>query len=313
VALLGVGTPAATALASLALAAALFHTFNHGLFKSLLFLIAGSLFLRTGTQDLNRMGGWLRRMPWTAGAALVAGLAIAGAPLTNGFASKWCLFVVTFQSGNVLPWLPVLGAIGVLTSALTLAVVVKFFGAAFLGRSPADMNPELRDGSQELPRQQRLAQCIPALLCLVLGLVPAVGLATARLALETSRHGLAVHLADAFPASTGAAGGMAWVGGVAVMTPLLLAALLAAAIGLGMILTRGGGAERRATVPWLCGYTSESVCRYAARDYFGALKPWLSWLSGGRVRGRRSVPAPGPETPAAPAPTMVNRGATLDA
>ncbi|RQW78153.1 MAG: NADH dehydrogenase, partial [Methylococcus sp.] len=280
VALLGVSTPAATALASLALAAALFHTFNHGLFKSLLFLIAGSLFLRTGTQDLNRMGGWLRRMPWTAAAALVAGLAIAGVPLTNGFASKWCLFVVTFQSGHLLPWLPLLGAIGVLTSALTLGVVVKFFGAAFLGRTPAGMTVDSEPGVPELPRRQLVAQLLPAVICLGLGLFPALGLATARMALETSRHGLAIPLADAVPATAHAAGGLAWVGGAAVMTPLLLLALLAAAIALGRFLVRCAGAERRVTVPWLCGYTSESVCRYPARDYFGALKPWLARLSG---------------------------------
>ena len=313
VALLGVGTPAATALASLALAAALFHTFNHGLFKSLLFLIAGSLFLRTGTQDLNRMGGWLRRMPWTAAAALVAGLAIAGVPLTNGFASKWCLFVVAFQSGNELPWLPLFGAIGVLTSALTLAVVVKFFGAAFLGRTPAGMAVDLKVGSHELPRQQLAAQFIPAVICVGLGLLPAVGLATARMALETSRHGLAIPLADAFPTAAGAAGGMAWVGGAAVMTPILLLALLAAAIGVAMLLVRWGGAERRAAVPWLCGYTSDSVCRYPARDYFGAIKPWLARVSGRRQAGRRGAPAADSQSGPAPAPTVVNRSAPMDA
>jgi hydrogenase-4 component B len=308
IALLGQGTASGTVLASLALAAALFHTVNHGLFKSLLFLVAGSLFLRTGTQDLNRMGGWLRRMPWTAGAALVAGLSIAGAPLTNGFASKWCLFVVTFQSGRELFWLPVMGAIGVLTSALTLAVMVKFFGAAFLGRTAPEERVSEGVGGCELPGYQVVAQWCPAVICLGLGLLPILGLRAVQLALETSRQGLAILLADAFPASPARGGGFEWVGGTAVMIPVILLVLLGAASGLAVLLIRWAGIRRRAVAPWLCGYAGEGVTRYVARDYFGALKPWLGKVSGQTRRGR-SDPALRPRVyPAMARPTAGPEG-----
>ena len=84
-------------MAALALFGALFHTVNHGLFKALLFLNAGSMLCATGTQDLNRMGGLMRYMPVTAVTALVASFSIAGVPLFNGFASKWSLYVAAFQ------------------------------------------------------------------------------------------------------------------------------------------------------------------------------------------------------------------------
>ena len=65
--------------AAIALAAALLHTLNHAVFKALLFLGAGSFERAAGSLGLDRLGGLLRRLPWTGGAFLVGALAIAGA------------------------------------------------------------------------------------------------------------------------------------------------------------------------------------------------------------------------------------------
>jgi hydrogenase-4 component B len=81
------------ALAAIGFYGALFHGLNHGLFKSLLFLNAGSMLYATGTQDLNRLGGMMKYMPLTALTALVASFSISGVPLFNGFASKWSIYV----------------------------------------------------------------------------------------------------------------------------------------------------------------------------------------------------------------------------
>ena len=77
-----------TALAGLALSAALFHTINHAVFKSLLFLGAGSIQSAAGTRDLNALGGLARAMPVTALAFAVGAAAISGLPPLNGFASE---------------------------------------------------------------------------------------------------------------------------------------------------------------------------------------------------------------------------------
>ena len=64
--------------AAFALAAALLHTLNHAVFKALLFLGAGAFERAVGALELDRLGGLLRRMPWTGGAFLVGAMAIAG-------------------------------------------------------------------------------------------------------------------------------------------------------------------------------------------------------------------------------------------
>ena len=86
--------------AALALGAALLHCLNHAVFKALLFLGAGSIERATGGLHLDRMGGLLRRMPWTGSAVLVGALAIAGVPLLNGFASEWPAFQVLLGLGR---------------------------------------------------------------------------------------------------------------------------------------------------------------------------------------------------------------------
>ena len=78
--------------AALALVAALLHAYNHALFKSLLFLGAGSFYDATHTLNLNRLGGLQRRMPFTGAAMLVGCCSIAGLPLFNGFVSEWLTF-----------------------------------------------------------------------------------------------------------------------------------------------------------------------------------------------------------------------------
>ena len=75
--------------AAFALGAALLHTLNHAVFKALLFLGAGAFERAVGSLELDRLGGLLRRMPWTGGAFLVGAMAIAGLPPLNGFASEW--------------------------------------------------------------------------------------------------------------------------------------------------------------------------------------------------------------------------------
>ena len=88
--------------AALALTAALIHALNHSLFKSLLFLVTGSVLHATKTRNLGKLGGLIRRMPWVATLALVGTLSIAGLPPFNGFVSEWLLL----QSFLFTPQIP---------------------------------------------------------------------------------------------------------------------------------------------------------------------------------------------------------------
>ncbi|HQR29619.1 MAG TPA: proton-conducting transporter membrane subunit, partial [Anaeromyxobacteraceae bacterium] len=77
------------ALVLLGFAGAALHVVNHALFKSLLFLGAGSVQHATGTRDLERLGGLGRAMPATSALFLVGAAAISGLPPLNGFASEF--------------------------------------------------------------------------------------------------------------------------------------------------------------------------------------------------------------------------------
>lgn len=67
-------------IAVLALMAALYHTFNHAMFKGELFLGAGALLYSTGTRNMEKMGGLFRRMPATAICFLIGALGHLGHP-----------------------------------------------------------------------------------------------------------------------------------------------------------------------------------------------------------------------------------------
>lgn len=158
-------------LATLSLLSALFHSLNHALFKSLLFLAAGSVVHATRTRDIEHLGGLARRMPATTSLFFTGAVAIAALPPLNGFASEVLVFIALFTSITVVdPFLKVLFliclALFALTSALSAACFVKAFGSVFLAlpRSPESA------GAQEVPGAMLAGPALLALACVVLGL-----------------------------------------------------------------------------------------------------------------------------------------------
>jgi hydrogenase-4 component B len=161
------------AWAAFALAAALLHCVNHAVFKALLFLGAGTFERAVGSLEIDRLGGLLRRMPWTGGAFLIGAMAIAGLPPLNGFASEWLtlqglLHVSLFgHIGDGIAGALALAALAA-TAALALFCFVKVVGLVLLGppRTPAVAAAE----EPQLP--MRAAVVFLALACVVLGVAP---------------------------------------------------------------------------------------------------------------------------------------------
>ncbi|MBN2506121.1 MAG: peroxiredoxin family protein [Verrucomicrobia bacterium] len=298
--LVGSADPAIRALAVAGFCGALFHVINHSLFKSLLFLNAGSVLHATGTQDMNQLGGLLRFMPATALSALVASAAIAGVPLSSGFASKWSIFLGAIQGHPAAWWLPLAATIAILTSAVTLALMTKFYGAVFLTRASSlvlNRAAQTRQPGLDVPTTMKLAQAALATLCLGFGLLPAAGFGLVDRALQASRQGLGTVLADAAPVTAGAWTGVGGAAGQAVYAPLLVLLVLGLAFAFARLLARAGGAPRRAAAPWLCGYaTAHEMNRYRASHFYADIQRHLEWAGG------RLAPPPAPE-PATPPPT----------
>jgi hydrogenase-4 component B len=123
--------------------AAAFHTVNHGLFKSVLFLAGGNVVHATHTRNMEHMGGLIKRMPFTALCFLIGAMGAAALPPLNGFASEWMVFQALL-SGVQIPQAEVaIGtplAVGVLalTSGLAAVCFVKAFGIGFLAMARSD-------------------------------------------------------------------------------------------------------------------------------------------------------------------------------
>ncbi len=280
-ALLAHGGGKFTALAAVGLFGALFHVLNHGLFKALLFLNAGSMLQATHTQDLNKMGGLMKYMPLTAVTALVASFSISGVPLFNGFASKWSLYVAAIQGSGAAKYLAICAIIAILTSALTLASFIKFFGASFLSRSSQVVTRAAARGRLEVGWMMQGPQVLLAALCVLLGVLPVLAFRLIELALAASRQGFGATLAEARPLEAGWSGGLAQAGSGALFVPLALVVVLGLTFLVSRALAKLGGARRRSAAPWLCGYVQEADChRYVAHNFYGEIKRYFRWLGG---------------------------------
>src|SRR5512142_346495 len=161
------------ALAALALAATLYHSLNHAMFKSLLFVGTGAILHSTGERNMGRLGGLIHRMPWAAVLVLVGVLAIAGLPPLNGFVSEW-LLLQAFLLSPGLPnsyinmLVPVAAAVIALAAALAAYVMVKFYGVIFLGQP----REKVLEHAHDAGIWKRIGMGWLALACVALGLAP---------------------------------------------------------------------------------------------------------------------------------------------
>lgn len=166
----GWGLPELAAIAALA---AVYHVLNHAAYKGLLFLAAGAVDRATGTRELDRLGGLIRLMPWTAGFFLIGALAIAGVPPLNGYISEWMTLEVLLRT-NAIPHTATRiavaagGAAVALTAGLAVTAFVRAFAVAFVG---IGRSPEART-AREAPRTMRIAMGALAFLCVGLGVLP---------------------------------------------------------------------------------------------------------------------------------------------
>jgi NADH:ubiquinone oxidoreductase subunit 5 (subunit L)/multisubunit Na+/H+ antiporter MnhA subunit len=266
-------------LASVALAAALLHVLNHALFKGLLFLGAGSVVRATGTRDLDRLGGLMRRMPVTAALFTLGAVAIAGLPPLNGFVSEWALLQALVRAGGRAPAvlglaMPVAVAAVALAAGLAAATFVKAVGTGLqaLPRS------EAAERAVEAPMSMQAGMALLASGCVALGLLPW---------LLASSLGRAVRTAGApvDPFGDGVTQ-LRLAGGASVMSPLLVAVVLVAGVVIVVAATRALGAAtaRRRAENWGCGrvfqtarmeYTATSFAEPLQRVFDDVLHPEL--------------------------------------
>jgi NADH-quinone oxidoreductase subunit L len=111
--------------------ASMFHLMTHAFFKALLFMAAGLVIhALSGEQDIRKMGGLARELPWTYRAFLIGALALAAIPPFAGFFSKDAILSSLIDQG-ALGWL--LWAAGITGAFLTGLYTFRLLFIVFFG------------------------------------------------------------------------------------------------------------------------------------------------------------------------------------
>lgn len=248
----------------LGMAGCLLHVWNHSLFKSLLFLSAGSVLHAAHTRHIDSLGGLAKRMPWTAAMFAVGAVAICGLPPLNGFVSE--LFVYLGLLSAVLTDEPLITVIAVpvlaMIGALALACFVKVYGAVFLGTGRTDVCAE----AHEAPLTMRLPMLVLAGCCVLIGLAPV-------LFIEVLDSTLSSWLLESTP-STLSIGRIAPLKTVSWMSVLLVALVIPAAAFI-----RRSGRTSRSGGTWDCGYACPTArIQYTASSFAQMIVAMFRWV-----------------------------------
>ncbi|MEI6655613.1 MAG: proton-conducting transporter membrane subunit [Verrucomicrobiota bacterium] len=248
----------------LALAGGLWHVWNHGLFKALLFFGAGSVLHATGTRNMSRLGGLWRAMPWTTGLFALGAVAISGLPPLNGFVSEWLVFLGLFDATlargpaawAALPAAVMLGA----TGALALACFVKVCGVVFLG-APR---------SNEATRAHECGPCMRGAMGVLGGLCVVIGLAPLAFWPAIAR---AVGAWNPAWSGTGTPAALFQLGWVHV------GLVMSAAVAGGWLWRRVRRCGLTRAVTWDCGYAAPMArMQYTAGSFAGIITEWCTWI-----------------------------------
>jgi len=258
-------------LAGLAFSAALYHVFNHALFKSLSFMGAGAVLQATHTKDVDQLGGLIKKMPYTAVFFLVGSVAIAALPPLNGFISEWLTFQVLLFLPQVLVGITgkvfsaLLIALLGLTGALAAACFATAFGITFLAKPRSEQANE----AVEAPPTMLVGMGMLAGLCIVLGLWPIGMLSILSMTLQNIAgidiQGLVGHDWYALAPATGHSDG-----GISMVAIILL---LLSGCAVAMLLYSIFGKEKVAVgETWTCGIVPNSHMEYTATGFSKSIR-----------------------------------------
>ena len=262
-------------LSSFSFIAALFHTFNHMSFKSLLFMGAGSVLHQTHTKNIEKYGSLIKSMPITALTFLLASISISALPPTNGFLSEWMIFQSMLGSSaidNTSLKLAIPFAIFSLaiTSGLAIACFVKAYGITFLGLHRSSNSKH----AKEVNFFMRFGMILMAFVVISLMLFTPFYISWFDKALIDLSH---VSVYDKiFVSGILNIHSPALHGGV-VSPILLLAALLSITIFM-MLGYKMLHVKERIYHTWACGYKTSAKTQYTATGFAGPIRRFFNWL-----------------------------------
>lgn len=244
-------------MAAIAGAGAIIHILNHAIFKGALFLGAGSVIGAAGTGELDRLGGLMKRMPWTASSFLIGSASITGIPPFNGFIGEFLIFqsailMIVASGGAIGVAIPAVVAVVSmgLIGGLSIAAFVKGFGAIFLGEPRSQRACNAIESSRSI----YLPPLILAMSCIAIGLLAPtfIGLI---LGVVSEIVGQDVDLADS----------------IAALTKItMISAALIASVSILLLIRKVLLSKREVRIvpTWDCGYANpQASMQYTASSF----------------------------------------------
>jgi proton-translocating NADH-quinone oxidoreductase chain M len=142
---------------------------THGLGKAILFMMAGSIILQTGTRSMSKLGGLAGKMPYTAVIAMIGALTIIGIPPTSGFMAEWILFngVLQTAAAEMDPLRTTMFALGILATVLSSAYILWMYKRIFFGKIPEQL-AHVKDSNRYITA----TMAVFAAMTLIIGVYP---------------------------------------------------------------------------------------------------------------------------------------------
>ncbi len=262
-------------LSTFAFIAALFHTFNHMSFKSLLFMGAGAVLHQTHTKNMEKYGGLIKAMPVTALTFLIAAISISALPPSNGFLSEWMIFQSMLSSShidNISLKLAIPFAIFALamTGGLAIACFVKAYGITFLGLHRSTNAKH----AYEVNFLMKSGMILMTLVLLSLMLFTPYYMEWFDKVFIGLGH--ASVYAKIFPDGIWNMHSLGINGGI--VSPLILLFSLLGVTLLMLLAYKVFGVKTRIHNAWACGYKTSQKTQYSATGFAGPIRRFFNWL-----------------------------------
>ena len=241
-------------------AGGLLHVFNHATYQAILLMAVFAVIHRTGTADLNRLGGLVARMPLSFLAMLIGIIGLAGLPPMNGFVSKWMIYRALILDGQ-----PLLFVATVVSTLGTVLSVYKLLHNTFLGQLRLE-----HESVREAPWSMTVPMLLLCVVVFVTGVAP--GLVLQYVAAAQQAIGLepVAFILGGIEADSGS------------LDMLWITAILFAGFGIGAVLfyLMGGRSKRVHQLDNYAGghfLTADVQYQYSDNFYAGLMhriKPW---------------------------------------
>ncbi len=144
-----------TPVAVLGFTGGILHVLNHSIFKELLFLAAGSVYVKTHTRDIEILGGLLKSMPKTGALFLLGSIAICGLPPFNGFISEFLIYFGMLKGltiNHFIVFIAMILALAGLALVGTMAILcfTKAFSIIFLGEARSENASKVKEDNSSV-------------------------------------------------------------------------------------------------------------------------------------------------------------------